>query len=163
LWVSLPATILRSRLPIVELPVERGRRYRDDPRMNIVSLVILGFGAVAAFLESALTRMILAASSLVGICLVASVIATVFKLVGLATPGWVTTVIGTSLILMLGVAILSFVGLALTILAGTHTIPTPGTLFQSFIAQVAEFGPTTQPTDSTVAMSPMSPSASTSI
>ena len=65
-------------------------------------------------------------------------------LIGLATPGWMTTVIGTSLILMLGVVILSFVGLALSILAGTHTIPTPGTLFQSFIVRDVKFGPSIQ-------------------
>jgi hypothetical protein len=145
LWVSLPATILRSRLPLIELSVERGRRYQDDSRMNIVSLVILGFGAVAAFLDIALTRMILSASGLVGLCLVASAVATVLKLVGLATPGWVTTVIGTSLILMIGVAILSFIGLALSILAGAHTIPTPCMLFQSFVARVVKFGPSIPP------------------
>jgi glycosyltransferase involved in cell wall biosynthesis len=145
LWVSLPATILRSRLSIVELPIRRGRRYRDDSRMNLVSLVILGFGAIAAFLESAFTRIILAASGLISLCLVASAMATTFKLVGIATPGWVTTVVGTSLILMLGVAILSFVGLALCVLAGPHTIPTPGMLFQTFIARVAKFGPSIPP------------------
>jgi hypothetical protein len=141
LWLSFPATILRSRLPFVELPIERGRRYRDVPRMNIVSLVILGLGGVSAFLESALTRMILAASGLISFCLVASVAATALKIVGLATPGWVTTVIGVSLILLLGVAILSFIGLALSILAGSHTIQTPAALFQSFISQIAKFGP----------------------
>src|SRR5213083_2575234 len=63
-----------NRLPIVELSVERGRRFRDDPRMNIVSLAIIDFDAVAAFLESALTRIILAASGLVGFCLVVCVV-----------------------------------------------------------------------------------------
>jgi hypothetical protein len=142
LWLSFPATILRSRLPVVEIPTDRGSRYRDQPRMNIVSLVILGFGGVSAFLESALTRMILAASSLIGFCLVASVTATVLKLVGLATPGWVTTVIGVSLILLLGFGILCFIGLALSILAGSHTVQTPTALFESFIVRTASFGST---------------------
>jgi glycosyltransferase involved in cell wall biosynthesis len=141
LWLSFPATVLRSRLPFVELPTERGHRYRDNSQMNLVALVILGFGGVSAFLESALTRMILAAIGLIGCCLAASVIATVLKLVGLATPGWVTTVIGVSLILLLGVAILSFIGLALSILAGSHTVQTPAALYKSFIAQTAKFGP----------------------
>jgi polyisoprenyl-phosphate glycosyltransferase len=142
LWVSLPATILRSRLPIIELPVERGQRYRDTSRMNIVSLVIHGFGTVATFFDRVLARMILVASCIVGFCLLASTVAIVFKLLGLATPGWMTTVVGTSLVLMIGVAILAFVGLTLSILAGTHTVPTPSMLFQSFIARVEKFGPT---------------------
>ena len=141
LWVSLPATILRSRLRVVEMSTERGQRYRDDPRMNIVSLVTLGFGAVSAFLERALTRMILGAMALVVLCIVASVIAMIFKLIGMATPGWVTIVIGISLILMVGVAILSFIGLALSILAGSHTIPAPSSLYRSFIIRISKFGP----------------------
>src|SRR5262249_37653118 len=120
LWVSLPATVLRSRLPIIELPIERGRRYRDTPRMNIGSLVIHAFGTVAAFLDHALARLIMVAGGVVGLCLVASSVAILFKFVGLATPGWMTTVVGTSLILMLGVAILCFLGLTLNLLAGTH-------------------------------------------
>ena len=143
LWLSFPATILRSRLPVLQIPTERGSRYRDQPRMNIVSLVILGFGGVSAFLESALTRMILAASGLIGFCLAASVIATVLKLVGLATPGWVTTVTGVSLILLLGFGILCFIGLALSILAGSHTVQTPTALFESFIMRTTKFGPAT--------------------
>jgi hypothetical protein len=79
-------------------------------------------------------------SGLVGFCLLASVVAIAFKLVGFATPGWVTTVIGTSLVLMVGLAILSFIGLTLSILAGTHTIPTPATVFKAFILRVTKFG-----------------------
>ena len=139
LWVSLPATILRSRLPINELPTERGQRYRDDPRMKLVSLMVLGFGAVAAFVENALARMILAAMSVVTFGVLASIVALALKLAGRATPGWVTTVIGVSLILMVGVATLSFVGLALSILAGVHTVPAPNALYKSFIARVWNF------------------------
>jgi hypothetical protein len=141
LWLSFPATVLRSRLALVEIPTERGRRYCGEPRMNIVSLVLLGLGSVSAFLESALTRMILVASSLIGLCLVASGIAIGLKLFGLATPGWMTTVIGFSLILLLGVAILCFVGLALSILAGSHTVQTPAASFRCFVVRAAKFGP----------------------
>lgn len=143
LWLSFPATIIRSGLPALEVPTERGRRYRDRPQMNFVSLVILGFGAVAVFIERALTRVIVAAAGLVCLCILASLVATGFKLIGMASPGWVTTVIGISLILMVGVGILSFIGLVLRIVAGSHTIPAPSALYQSFIAGVAEFGPST--------------------
>ena len=141
LWVSFPATLIRSRLPIVELPTHRGKRYHGQPRMNFVSLVTLGFGAVSTFLENALTRMILGASGLVAVSVFASVVAAVLKLLGMATPGWLTTVTGVSMVLMIGVAILSFVGLALTILAGSQTVPAPSTIYPSFIARISKFGP----------------------
>jgi polyisoprenyl-phosphate glycosyltransferase len=140
LWVSFPATLIRSRLPIIELPTERGNRYQDQSRMNFVSLITLGFGAVSTFIESALTRIILVASGLVAVCVFASASAIVLKLVGMATPGWMTTVIGVSLILTIAVAILSFVGLALTILTGSQTVPAPSAVYSSFIARISMFG-----------------------
>jgi hypothetical protein len=140
LWVSFPATLIRSRLPIIELPTERGKRYQDQSRMNFVSLVTHGFGAVSTFVESVLTRIILAASGLVAVCVFASISAIVLKLVGMATPGWMTTVIGVSLILTIAVAILAFVGLALTILAGSQTVPAPSATYSSFIARISMFG-----------------------
>jgi hypothetical protein len=108
--------------------------------MNFVSLVTLGFGAVSTFLESVLTRIILGASGLVAVSVLASAVAIFLKLVGMATPGWMTTVIGVSLTLMIGVAILCFVGLALTILMGSQTVPAPSANYRSFIARISKFG-----------------------
>jgi len=140
LWVSFPATLIRSRLRIIELPTERGKRYQDQSRVNFVSLVTYGFGAVATFFESALTRIILVASGLMAFCVFASVLAVVLKLVGMATPGWMTNVVGVSLILTIAVAILSFVGLALTILGGSQTVPAPSVVYSSFITRITMFG-----------------------
>src|SRR6516165_3316908 len=39
LWVSFPATLIRSRLPLIQLPVKRGKRYNDQSRLNFVSLI----------------------------------------------------------------------------------------------------------------------------
>jgi len=108
--------------------------------MNFISLIMLGFGAVSTFIESALTRIIFAASGLVAVCVFASTTAIVLKFVGMATPGWTTNVIGVSLILTTAVAILSFVGLALSILAGSQTIPAPSAIYLSFIARTSIFG-----------------------
>jgi hypothetical protein len=145
LWTHLPATILLSRLSIVEVPTAKGPRYVGQPRMNLVSLVTHGLSAVSVFLRSALTRMILAASALVAICILISVTAIVLKLIGMATPGWMTTVVGVSLILMLGVAILCFIGLCLTIIGGPHTTPAPNATFRSFVKNVVSFGPDASP------------------
>jgi hypothetical protein len=51
-----------------------------------------------------------------------------------------TTVIGFSLILTIAVAILSFVGLALTILAGSQTVATPSAIYSSFIVRTSMLG-----------------------
>jgi hypothetical protein len=140
LWVNFPATLIRSGLPLIELQTEKGRRYQGQSRMNFVSLITLGFGAVSTFVEIVLTRIILAASGLVAVCVFASASAIALKIIGMATPGWMTTVIGVSLIPTIAVGILSFVGLILTILAGSQTVRAPSAIDQSFIAGTSTFG-----------------------
>ena len=61
------------------------------------------------------------------------------KVVGMATPGWVTSVLGTSVVILLGTAVLCFVGLFLSIMGGAHTVPAPSVTYRSFIARIAEF------------------------
>jgi hypothetical protein len=51
-----------------------------------------------------------------------------------------TTVIGGSLILLIAVAILSFVGLALTIIAGSQTVAAPSAICSSFIVRTSMLG-----------------------
>jgi hypothetical protein len=140
LWVNFPATLIRSRLPLIELPTDKGKRYQDQPRMNFVSLVALGFGAISTFMEAVLTRIILAAAGLLVGCVFASASAIALKVLGMATPGWMTTVIGFSLILTTAVAILSFVGLLLAILAGPQAVPAPSAMYSSFVARTSTFG-----------------------
>src|SRR5262249_16792712 len=69
LWVDFPATLIRSRLPIIELPTERAKRYQDKSRMNFISLITLGFGAVSTFIDSALTRIFIIPRSIGPCCL----------------------------------------------------------------------------------------------
>jgi hypothetical protein len=139
LWTSLPAAILRSRVPIIEVPTERGTRYHGSPHMKLVSLVELGFSTISAFLDRALTRIILAASAVVVFCVICSISAIVIKLAGVATPGWMTTVMGVSLILMFGVLLLSLVGLLLSIASNTQVLLPPSIMFDRFIADVTIF------------------------
>jgi glycosyltransferase involved in cell wall biosynthesis len=109
LWLNLPATILLSRLPIVNVPVARGHRFHGSSQMNLVSLVVHGLRAMAVFVERVLTRIILAALALLLLCIVASAFAIVLKFIGMATPGWVTTVVGVSLVILVATLILCFV------------------------------------------------------
>jgi polyisoprenyl-phosphate glycosyltransferase len=139
LWLSLPATILRSHCPIVMVPTDRGRRFQGQSHMDIVSLMIFGLSAVAVFVERALTRIIAGALALVALAALASTAAIVLKVIGMATPGWVTTVLGTSVVILIGTAILCFVGLFLSIISGAHTIPAPSAVYRSFIARISDF------------------------
>jgi hypothetical protein len=139
LWLSLPATMLRSHLRIVMVPTDRGSRLHGESHMNIISLGVLGFSAVAVFAERALMRIILGALAVLGVAAVASLTAVALKVVGMATPGWVTTVLSASVIILISVAILCLVGLFLSILGGVHTVPAPSATYRSHIARVTNF------------------------
>lgn len=142
LWLSLPATILRSRVPIIYVPTERGDRFHGESQMNFVSLVIHGLRALAVFVESALTRIILGALALLLLCGVASAIAIIQKFLGVATPGWLTTVVGVSVVILLSSIILCFVSLAISIAGGAQAIAPPLETYRALIANITELAAT---------------------
>jgi len=144
-WLSLPATILRSRVPIIEVPTERGKRFHGTSQMNLVCLVVHGLRAMAVFVENVLTRIILGALALLLLCIVASAIAIIQKFIGIATPGWVTTVVGVSLVILVATVILCFVSLAISIAGGAQSIAPPIGAFQAQIDHVTQIGSQSRP------------------
>ena len=59
LWSHLAACILRSRLPLAKVPTSQGNRYFGVSKMNLVSLIEHGLGAIAVNLETVLVRILL--------------------------------------------------------------------------------------------------------
>lgn len=49
IWNHYAAGIMKARIPYVEIPTKRGRRLSGRSKMNFVSLVIHGLGAVSVF------------------------------------------------------------------------------------------------------------------
>jgi glycosyltransferase involved in cell wall biosynthesis len=94
LWNNLPAAILRSRLPIDAVPVDRARRYAGKSKMNFTSLVVHGLSGISVYAETIFARLLLL--TVIFVCLSGLSIATVLILrlyfPQLATPGWATTV-----------------------------------------------------------------------
>jgi glycosyltransferase involved in cell wall biosynthesis len=103
LWNNLAAAILRSRLPVVKVPIDRGWRYAGNSKMNFVSLIVHGLSGISVYADAIFVRMLLLTIFLVSFAGVT--IATVLFLrifhPQYATPGWATTVsFGMIIILM---------------------------------------------------------------
>lgn len=100
LWISLPATALRSRLPWRGVATQRGRRLDGRSRMGFVNLVLHGLSAVTVFADTALARLSL---FLTGLSLTGVLIVVAIRLfTNLAIPGWASTMVGfLSLFLLL--------------------------------------------------------------
>jgi polyisoprenyl-phosphate glycosyltransferase len=59
LWSHYAATVLKLRIPMATLPIDRGRRLVGRSRMNYVSLVIHGLSAFSVFSEVVATRVLI--------------------------------------------------------------------------------------------------------
>ena len=94
LWNNLPAAILRSRLPIKSVPVDRAQRYAGKSKMNFTSLIVHGLSGISVYAEVIFVRLILLTVTLTclsGISIGAVLILRLY-FPWLATPGWATTV-----------------------------------------------------------------------
>src|SRR5262249_8198211 len=102
IWNNLAATLVRSRLPILRIPTDRGRRYAGQSHMNLVSLVMHGMSAISVHGDVVLVRLLM---SLLGLSALSAVgLAVVFALrlfTDLAIPGWASGVAGNLFVIFL--------------------------------------------------------------
>jgi hypothetical protein len=107
LWNNLPAAVLRSRLPHVMVPTERGWRYSGASKMNLVSLVVHGLSAISVYVDTIFVRVLLVSAVFAALTIMGIVAAVVIRLfTALAIPGWTTTAVGALLILLVQTIVL---------------------------------------------------------
>ncbi len=139
--LHLAATVLRSGLPIRRVAIDRGRRYDGRSKMSFVGLTSHGLRSIAVFGETVLTRIVIAAFLLAALGALILAVAFAMKLLGIASPGWTTTVAGVILIVVAQIAMTSLLGL-FVILRGQRAEPldeTPAS--QGLIDRIDRFGP----------------------
>jgi polyisoprenyl-phosphate glycosyltransferase len=108
LWNSLPAAILRSRIPHNSVPCDRGSRYAGTSKMNTSALVAHGLSAVSVYADIVFSRLLVYASIASAFAVISVAVALILKfVVQLATPGWMTTAVGIMLILLTQMLILT--------------------------------------------------------
>jgi polyisoprenyl-phosphate glycosyltransferase len=145
LWINLPAAVLRSKLVVCCIATDRGHRYFGQSKMRLVSLVLHGFSAIAVFTDRVLTRLTLAAVAAIALAGTASLVAIAVKLLGLASPGWLTSVIGSSLAVTFMACVLCLIGLLMTLTGGVLFLPQPIASYRSFIAAIVQPAHATEP------------------
>jgi glycosyltransferase involved in cell wall biosynthesis len=102
IWSHLSAGIIKSKLPYMTIPLDRGKRYAGSSKMNFTSLVLHGLGAIAVFLEKVASRLLTLSFTLI----IASV-AVILLIIGIryftnwAIPGWASTILSSMLIILL--------------------------------------------------------------
>jgi hypothetical protein len=103
LWNNLPAAILRSRLPVDKVPIDRGNRYSGSSKMNFISLIVHGLSGISVYADTIFVRLLLLTIFLFTFTIVSIATLLFIRIFypQYATPGWATTVsFGMIIILM---------------------------------------------------------------
>jgi polyisoprenyl-phosphate glycosyltransferase len=137
--IHLAATLLNAQLPVQRISIDRGPRFEGHSKMNFVSLTKHGLRSVAVFGETVLTRIVIAAFWLAALGALALITVFVMKLLGLASPGWATTVGGLVLGAVLQIAIASLLGLFVIMRAPIQAAE-PAALARASIDRIEKFG-----------------------
>lgn len=137
IWNNYPGGVIRSRLPYTAIPLERGRRLAGESKMNFVSLVLHGLGAVSVLMETTAVRLALfcvmmLVASMLGIGIV--IYLKVFT--NTSTPGWTTSLVSTFLIVMLQAFLISLLLVFMLLSYRTQPQFIPAKQFHDFVERV---------------------------
>jgi hypothetical protein len=117
------AATVKARLRRADVPQDRGTRFAGASKMNFPSLVLHGMRALMVFADLVLTRMALALIALATIVVLVLGGAGAAKLMGQASPGWLTNVTGFALLIFLQAGVFAMITLIVSSLGRIDTPP----------------------------------------
>ena len=137
LWNHYPATIMRSRLRIVRVPIDRQQRYAGQSRMNFTALVNHGLAAIAAFIDTAFARLLVLAVAVTAIFGGLALAGVVLRLtIGVPIPGWAALGASVAMIGLIQIAAALVVLSFLTLSARSTASPPPARFASDYLAEV---------------------------
>jgi len=113
--------VVKARLRRADVKTDRGERYAGRSQMSFSGLVLHGMRAVMVFSDLVLTRMAMALAAMAAGVVLVLIGALTAKLLGLATPGWVTIVTGFALSLFLQAALITMITLIVSSYSSADT------------------------------------------
>jgi len=102
LWNNLPAALIRSGVPHIEVPIDRGTRYAGQSKMNLAALITHGLSAMSVYTDVIFVRVIMAAG-----CVAMSTLVTIIGVLilrmftNMGVPGWASAMVGDLMIILL--------------------------------------------------------------
>jgi glycosyltransferase involved in cell wall biosynthesis len=145
LWNHFAATVVRARLPLKKLAVARGVRYAGRSKMNFVSLVLHGLGAISVFSEFVFARILIASLTVLAASALSILVVIGIRLsTNLAVPGWATNVFGFLVLIGLQAVMLPL-SMAFMLLNGRAALqPSPKDFASKFIGDSRLFAADTE-------------------
>jgi hypothetical protein len=99
--IHLAGTVLASGLKVKAIEVNREKRFFGQSKMRITSLVRHGIAALTIFLPDILVRIALSSFFIFAVSIASGLIAIVLKITNNASPGWLTSVIGFLVVMII--------------------------------------------------------------
>jgi len=135
------ATLLRTKLPLIEIPTERGRRYAGKSSMNFPGLVFHAVAGLSVFSEVLLSRLLIATATVASFCAIGIIFVVCFRLfTSLAFPNWATTVI-SFLALLASQSILLILSSGFLLLMGRSSILLTSLETARMVRGIRTYGP----------------------
>jgi hypothetical protein len=107
LWNHYAACVIKSKLPMTMIPLDRGKRLRGRSKMGLVGLVLHGLSAMSVYSDTIGVRILILTCVLLGIGLVTLISVAVLRLsTNWGIAGLAANVVGLTLVLMFQVLII---------------------------------------------------------
>jgi glycosyltransferase involved in cell wall biosynthesis len=106
IWNHYAAGVFHARIPVVQVPIARGRRLAGESKMNLPALVMHGICALSVWSDVIVSRLFVIVGGLMAAVLAALIaVLTIRLFTTAAIPGWATAAAGMLLIggLLLGI------------------------------------------------------------
>ena len=104
--------------------------------ITYLGLAVHGLSSIAVFSDRVLARMLAASAAIFGVGFLAIMAALIAKIVGLATPGWATTVIGFALAVLVEIAVAATTGLLIVLNSRQAQSMLPAQFAAQFIKRI---------------------------
>jgi len=113
IWNHYAAGVFHARIPVMQVPIARGRRLAGLSKMNLPALVMHGICALSVWSDVIVARMFVVAGGLMAALATGLVLVVLIRLFSSAAiPGWATTAAG---LLLLGGMLLGLTCLLLAV------------------------------------------------
>ena len=135
-WQHVAGTVLNSRMDIDHCSIDRGKRYSGKSKMNFVNLTLHGLRSIIVFSENVLVRITIFCTFFAALLIIGLGCMVLFKLAGMAIPGWFSTVTGILLLLLFQTVLTTL--MVLMIDTNLRDQPDREIDYRSFVGKIVE-------------------------
>ena len=139
IWNTYPAAVLKARIPMRLIPIEKAKRLDGKSKMNFPALIVHGLGAISVFADVIGARALIA-SAVTGILLLLILIAGLVLNLFANLPDWILYSSAFFIILLINIFFLSLFFAFITLQGRNVANFIPIRDYKYFISRIIKIG-----------------------